>query len=359
MNHHSSYFFSIVLATSISMGISCTTPTPNASPPGTTLNRTNTLPSNPSTQSPAVIALATVADNDRYFADSELVAGQQSGFSTKLIGLDQTVATELENKGTIVTGADGSVKVDVQKATQVTSALTAQLQADLQASSQTLMAVIASVKASLDVKLDVSASVKAQLSLNSMAVKASQSTSTTNADGSVAKLVAVSFENQNRNTVRENVVVRTYASDGRVLKVEHSLNITLNGSAVNRTATRLIIINTDGSRTVKTKTQCRLNSGATLAAFEERNIDTQGSGSGQGSLTVVSSTGASTSYMLNSKVQSSTTAMLTATQTSSQNLQSVTLTQQAQGSATVETVANGQSSKSNLNLESATELNAS
>lgn len=129
-------------------------------------------------------------------------------------------------------------------------------------------------------------------------VQNSDTVEVTNSDGTISKITSVKFQGKTETSTRENKVIKTYASDGTTLiKVEHYL--TVDFPNFDRTYTKIVNYNNDGSKKVVVKSESKWTDGKSRVVNEERNIDASGSGTGVGTVVVTKKDGTTKTYDIN------------------------------------------------------------
>src|SRR5690606_17357094 len=123
-----------------------------------------------------------------------------------------------------------------------------------------------------------------------------------NEDGTTTETMTVNFTNEKQGITRENIISKT-SKDGKIIMVDHSLKTTT--KAYTRTATRLVTIAEDGTRTVKTQSTTEWKTGQKMERVEERIVAADGSATGSGTMTITSKDGTVKTYNISVNVTAS------------------------------------------------------
>ena len=129
-------------------------------------------------------------------------------------------------------------------------------------------------------------------------VKNSDTIEIKNADGTTSKIKTVKFENSNNDkTVREDKVIKTYSLSGELIRVEHYL--TVDTANFDRTYTKIVDYNNDGSKKVIIKSDSKWSDGRSRVVNKERNMDGNGNGTGTGTVVITDKDGKVRAYDFN------------------------------------------------------------
>lgn len=309
---------SVSLALVMSLA-ACSTPNSTTD----TQNNTNssqqlTMSSTASQQASA--DLTSYSQDEATFSDTELLASQETSFSTKALtdliekikdkaevkttteisttttattsskgGVRGDLKAQLESSGAITTNADGKVVVDTTKLRATVKEFVAENKAEIKAR-------IDKVKDKLKEKREV-AKEKADKLKTKSKVSTSNVVEVTNADGSVTKTMSVEFKSD--NMTRENTITKT-TLDGKMLSMTHTLNVT--AKAFTKTSSRIMTFNTDGSKKVVTESVTTYTDGRKREVYETRDINASGSGTGTGTITFTDKNGQTTVKNLETKI---------------------------------------------------------
>lgn len=224
----------------------------------------------------------SIRDDETTIKDSETVAAEMGSFST-------LAKKEKEDKLNKNSNDSKVEKSDKKLAANLGKQMREQILEDR----------VKLVKAQIKVhesKLKLLKDVKKSLNLKrkDANVKNSDVVEIQNADGTTSKIMTVKFENKTGNNIRENKVVKTFSSDGKLIKMEHYLTVDLNN--LDRTYTKIVEYNTDGSKKVVVKSETKWADGKSRIVSEERNINADGSGTGFGTVTITSKDGTVKTY---------------------------------------------------------------
>ncbi len=118
-----------------------------------------------------------------------------------------------------------------------------------------------------------------------------------NDDGTTSKIKTVKFEGKNDKITRENKFIQTFSADSKLIKNEHYLTVT--SEKYNRTYTKIINFNLDGSKKVIVKSESKWTDGKSRVVNEERNMDGNGNGTGTGTVVITEKNGTTKAYDIN------------------------------------------------------------
>lgn len=302
---------------------------------------------------------------DKLPEDTKVNADTKAKVKVKLDTLvqNQTVKKDLEAAGAITVAADGTVTVDKAKLKVYLDEKKAKLQAFLKANEAAIKKHVDEVKvklkADLEANTDLDAAKVEELKNKKNKVRTSNTTTTTNADGSITETVLIRFTSPNGQVTRENTISKT-TKDGKNVKIEHLLSSTT--PAFTKTATRIVVFNADGTRTVTTGSVTTfVKDGRKREVNEQRTVggaNGTGAATGSGTLTLTDATGKATTYNLvlditaNGKLTTSTTNPETNTE--------VKVEQEATGEAKATVTEEGQAAKTEtVDIAAASEVDAS
>lgn len=273
--------------------------------------------------------LTSYSQDEATFSDSELLASQETSFSTKALGdllekiadrAEQKKSTEasttttatvtttasatnntrgglrgdlkaqLESSGAITKNADGKVVVNTTKLRSAVKEFVAENKAEIKGR-------IDKLKDKLKEKREVAKEKAEKLKTKSSKVSISNVVEVINADGSITKTMSVSFKSD--NMTRENVITKT-TLDGKMLSMTHTLNVT--AKAFTKTSSRIATFNADGSKKVVTESLTTYTDGRKREVYETRDISASGSGTGTGTITFTDKNGQTTVKNLETKI---------------------------------------------------------
>ncbi len=364
---------SISLAVILSGLVACTTPN---NPAGNLGNNTTEQKQNLTSNVQASISsqtandLASYHEDEAIFSDSEKLANQENGFSTKglkdILGdkskpepgsstngeinsqVKADISARLEASGSITKNTDGTVTIDKDK-------LKAEVKTFISEHKTEIKARIDKIKDKLKDKKEV-AKEKVQKLKNKIAdIRTSNVVEITNADGSITKTISVEFKTE--NMAKENIVSKT-TKDGKILSMDHTLNIT--AKAFTRTSSRIITFNADGSKKIVTESTTTFKDGRKREVSETRNIDTNGNGTGTGVITLTTADGKTTTKNLETKVSISVSGDEKVATTSTDGKNQVTIDEDVNGKATATVKEEGkEASTSEIDLQAKAETSAS
>lgn len=353
-----------------------------STPNSTTDTQNNTNSSQQLTMSSAASQqasadLTSYSQDEATFIDTELLASQETSFSTKALtdliekikdkaevkttteisttttattsskgGVRGDLKAQLESSGAITTNADGKVVVDTTKLRATVKEFVAENKAEIKAK-------IDKVKDKLKEKREV-AKEKADKLKTKSKVSTSNVVEVTNADGSVTKTMSVEFKSD--NMTRENTITKT-TLDGKMLSMTHTLNVT--AKAFTKTSSRITTFNTDGSKKVVTESVTTYTDGRKREVYETRDINASGSGTGTGTITFTDKNGQTTVKNLETKITLEGTTPKVDAVVKDGSVE-VKLSENASGTATLAVTENNKAVESlQLNVETKVEAEAS
>ncbi|MBC7473237.1 MAG: hypothetical protein H7263_03015 [Candidatus Sericytochromatia bacterium] len=283
---------------------------------------TNTSSSNSSNSN----GNGSVSGNTNSNVKLDIFSNLQSGFRKELI-----------SSGAINVSSDGSVTLDQNKYNQQRDSFRNSLQSNIQ--------VVNNLSLSL------------RRNSNSIITNSNVDIKD-NGDGTTTRTSNIQFKNSNNlNITRGNIFSITSSADGTVISREHSLRVTNDLSV--RTVNR-IILNDRSSSSIKvlTYSTTTFKNGSTRVLYEERTLDTNGSGTGKGTLTVNNGNTTKT-YNLETKVTANVVKSGTARTSDSKS--SVSFITNADGSFTQTSTTDGKTDSTQdytLDTADSTSLNA-
>ncbi|MBF2052273.1 MAG: hypothetical protein IGS03_02270 [Candidatus Sericytochromatia bacterium] len=193
---------------------------------------------------------------------------------------------------------------------------------------------------------------KAKLKRPDFLVRTSDTERIENADGSITEVLTVSFENQRAGIQRQTILSKTILNDA-LIKLDYELEEST--PAFERTASRVVTVQEDGSKNMLLSAKTTWKNGKVKERHEERLIQADGSASGTGTLTITRPDGqvVTREYTLN------ITAAGQVNSACSEGDTTVTVEEEADGSATV-VVEGGENTEAlEVDLESEAEATAS
>lgn len=254
---------------------------------------------------------------------------------------------QIEESGAVKVNADGSVTINPtalkQEAQKIADEVKANTKKKLEAAKEKLQAV----------KEVAQEKLKEVRRVNNV-VRTSEVVTTPNADGSTTYTTTVNFENKKVGITRETVVSKTKSKEGKVIRIEHSFKMT--APNLTKEGTRLVVINPDGTKTVKTQTLTKYNAGGSREVNEERVVAADGTATGNGTVTVTDKDGKATTYNLNLSVSASAEVTTTATDTATKT--EVSVDQKTDGTATATVKEDTKESATTVNVAAAAEASA-
>jgi hypothetical protein len=312
--------FSLALALFINAGVitACTQQAPT-----TAGQPQNSVSSNNSGSVSAAITQEQIADasevqsglrdDELTVRDSETIASDDAAFSTKSnhVEIEASDVNDDSNNGKNGKNIKAAIEKEV-KASKDNKGTAVKIEKAINNLGKNKRDEIVKdrlnvVKAKLDLlksKLELKKDLKDQKKLDKLNrknvdVKTSDVATTTNADGTTTKIMVIRFQNKNETNFRENKVVKTFAADGSLIKLEHYLTIEL--KEYSRTYTRIADFNADGSKKVVINSETKWPNGNTRVVSQEINVNADGSGTGTGTVTVTKD-GKTTTYDINVSV---------------------------------------------------------
>lgn len=366
---------SVSLALVMSLA-ACSTPNSTTDTQNNTNSSQQLTMSNAASQQ-ASADLTSYSQDEATFSDTELIASQETSFSTKALkdliekikdkaevkttteisttttattsskgGVRGDLKAQLESSGAITTNADGKVVVDTTKLRATVKEFVAENKAEIKAK-------IDKVKDKLKEKREV-AKEKADKLKTKSKVSTSNVVEVTNADGSVTKTMSVEFKSD--NMTRENTITKT-TLDGKMLSMTHTLNVT--AKAFTKTSSRITTFNTDGSKKVVTESVTTYTDGRKREVYETRDINASGSGTGTGTITFTDKNGQTTVKNLETKITLEGTTPKVDAVVKDGSVE-VKLSENASGTATLAVTENNKAVESlQLNVETKVEAEAS
>ncbi len=252
-------------------------------------------------------AFSSMFENEELFKDSETIAEKKSDFNTKAL-IDTTIDTTLNAE---------------------------------------IKERIANLATKLEVKTNVSADVLASIGRVNFTIKASDVVSTSNADGSTTKTVAIEFTSKETGKTKSNTVSKTYLKSGET-RLEHYLTVNL--GTYSKTATRKKTTS-NSQITLETNSKATLSNGSTIEIKETRNKSNGAEGSG--TITIKPASGEATNYTFDSKVEADGKLVVDAKNTAKST--EVKVIQKTEATATAEITSSGKTQTSELKTEAASE----
>lgn len=293
--------------------------------------------------------LASYSEDQATFSDSEKLASQESGFGTK--ALAEIVAgkktSELGDESSAAhegTGSKSEVRVDMKARLDASGAITKNADGSVTVNKDLLKSTVKQfitdhkveiqsridkVKDKLKDKKEVSKDKAEKLKHKKAKARTSNVAETTNADGSVTKIMSVEFKTD--NMTKENIVSKT-TLNGKMISMSHTLKITT--KAFTKDASRIITFNADGSKTIVTSSVTTFTDGRKREVNETRTVAAGGSGSGTGTITVTDKDGKITAKNLDTKITTTASGDEEVSSTSTDGKTTVTLNENASGKAT-------------------------
>ncbi len=183
----------------------------------------------------------------------------------------------LQASGAVVVNPDGSLTINPVK-------LKLNVKTNLDNRKTTFQTRLANIRARLEVKKALVTENLTKLRRRNNVTRTSDIVETTNADGSVTKTLTVEFKNEKTGVMRVVTGSRTFVS-GKLSSGDYELKVT-GPNGYERTVTRSVVINADGTRTINTEAMTKWANGKTRERSEERTVAADGSATASGTVTV-------------------------------------------------------------------------
>lgn len=231
----------------------------------------------------------SLQDDEMTARDSEFIADNQTDFQTKAL------TTNLSANVNAKVGATAVIKNSLTKSER---------EEILKDRKDILKAKINLLQDKLKIVKDITSDLKNKVARKDVYIRTSDVATVNNDDGTTTKIMTIRFENKSDASLyRENKISKTYNSDGILIRIEQIIDAHFQNYT--REYTRIVDVNSDGSRKAVINSTTTWTNGRIRVLSEQRDISADRSGTATGTITITTKDGQTTTYNINTTITAS------------------------------------------------------